>query len=92
MSAFTVLTGKLTGNIYLGRPRRRWGYNIRMDLIQTKFWFNQSLTVIILNYTHISLFFFRMKATLYCLMNLQKFPFDQQQCPLVLESCEFTVY
>ncbi|KAJ9585824.1 hypothetical protein L9F63_020526 [Diploptera punctata] len=28
----------------------------------------------------------RMKATLYCLMNLQKFPFDQQQCPLVLES------
>ncbi|GFG35414.1 hypothetical protein Cfor_10139 [Coptotermes formosanus] len=28
----------------------------------------------------------RMKVTLFCLMNLQKFPFDQQQCPLVLES------
>ncbi|CAB3369314.1 Hypothetical predicted protein [Cloeon dipterum] len=28
----------------------------------------------------------RMKVTLYCLMNLQKFPFDQQQCPLMLES------
>ncbi|KAF4524497.1 hypothetical protein B566_EDAN011508 [Ephemera danica] len=27
----------------------------------------------------------RMKVTLYCLMNLQKFPFDQQQCPLILE-------
>ena len=32
---------------------------------------------------------FRMKVTLFCLMNLQKFPFDQQQCPLVLESCKY---
>jgi len=31
---------------------------------------------------------FRMKVTLFCLMNLQKFPFDQQQCPMVLESCK----
>ncbi|XP_022189190.1 pH-sensitive chloride channel 2 isoform X2 [Nilaparvata lugens] len=28
----------------------------------------------------------RMKVTLLCLMNLQKFPFDSQICPLVLES------
>ncbi|XP_046658471.1 pH-sensitive chloride channel 2-like [Homalodisca vitripennis] len=28
----------------------------------------------------------RMKVTLLCLMNLQKFPFDNQRCPLVLES------
>ncbi|PSN55162.1 hypothetical protein C0J52_00638 [Blattella germanica] len=28
----------------------------------------------------------RMKVTLFCLMNLQKFPFDQQHCPLVMES------
>ncbi|XP_054257122.1 pH-sensitive chloride channel 2 [Macrosteles quadrilineatus] len=28
----------------------------------------------------------RMKVTLLCLMNLQKFPFDNQVCPLVLES------
>ena len=30
--AFKMLTGKLTGNIPLGRPRRRWEDNIRMDL------------------------------------------------------------
>ena len=31
-SAFKILTGKPTGNIPLGRPRRRWEDNIRMDL------------------------------------------------------------
>lgn len=33
----------------------------------------------------------RMKVTLFCLMNLQKFPFDQQECPLVLESWTYNV-
>ena len=31
-SAFKILTGKLTGKRCLGRPRRRWENNIRMDL------------------------------------------------------------
>ena len=31
-SSFKVLTGKRTGKIPLGRPRRRWEDNIRMDL------------------------------------------------------------
>ena len=31
-SAFKVLTGKPTGKRPLGRPRRRWGDNIRMAL------------------------------------------------------------
>ena len=31
-SAFKILTGKPTGNRPLGRPRRRWEDNIRMDL------------------------------------------------------------
>ena len=31
-SAFKILTGKPTGKIPLGRPRRRWEGNIRMDL------------------------------------------------------------
>ena len=31
-SAFKVLTGKPTGKRPLGRPRRRWEDNIRMDL------------------------------------------------------------
>ena len=29
---FNILTGKPTGNRALGRPRRRWEDNIRMDL------------------------------------------------------------
>ena len=31
-SAFKILTGKPTGNRPLGRPRRSWEDNIRMDL------------------------------------------------------------
>ena len=31
-SAFKVLTGKPTGKRPLGRPRRRWEDNIRMEL------------------------------------------------------------
>ena len=30
--AFKILTGKPTGKTPLGRPRRRWEHNIRMDL------------------------------------------------------------
>ena len=30
-SAFNILTGKPTGKRPLGRPRRRWEDNIRMD-------------------------------------------------------------
>ena len=30
--AFKIVTGKLTGNRPLGKPRRRWEGNIRMDL------------------------------------------------------------
>ena len=32
MSVFKILTGKPTGKRPLGRPRRRWEDNIRMDL------------------------------------------------------------
>ena len=31
-SSFKILTGKPTGKGLLGRPRRRWGDNIRMDV------------------------------------------------------------
>ena len=31
-SAFKIITGKTTGKRPLGRPRRRWEDNIRMDL------------------------------------------------------------
>jgi hypothetical protein len=34
-SAFKILTGKSYGNIHLGRTRRRWEDNIRMDLKET---------------------------------------------------------
>ena len=29
---FKIVTGKSTGNIHLGRPRRRWEDVVRMDL------------------------------------------------------------
>ena len=42
MNVFKILIGKPTGNIPLGRPRRRWENNIRMDLkemgINTRNW------------------------------------------------------
>ena len=31
-SAFKIVTGKPTGKRILGKPRRRWEDNIRMDL------------------------------------------------------------
>ena len=41
-SAFKILTGKSTENIFLARPSRRWEDNIRLDLteigINTKNW------------------------------------------------------
>jgi hypothetical protein len=41
-SAFKILTGALAGKRHLGRPRRRWEDNIRMDLkeigINTRNW------------------------------------------------------
>ena len=43
-SAVKILTGKPTGKIPLGRPRRRWEDNIKMDLeemgINAWNWFN----------------------------------------------------
>ena len=33
-SAFKILTGKPTGKRPLGRPRRRWEDNIRMDIVE----------------------------------------------------------
>ena len=42
MSAFKILIGNLTGKRHLGRPRRRWEDNIRLDLkeivINTRNW------------------------------------------------------
>ena len=41
-SASKILTGKPTGKRFLGRPRRRWEDNIKMDLkeidINTRSW------------------------------------------------------
>ena len=41
-SAFEILTGKPTGKRHLGRSRRRWEYNIRMNIkeigINTRNW------------------------------------------------------
>ena len=46
-SAFKMLTGKPTGKRPLGRPRRRWEDNIRMDLeeigINTRNWVDSAL-------------------------------------------------
>ena len=43
---FKILTGKPTGKRPLGRPRRRWEDNIRMDLeeigINTKNWIDSA--------------------------------------------------
>ena len=42
MGAFKIVTGELTGKRPLGRPRRRWEVNIRMNLkeigINTRDW------------------------------------------------------
>ena len=42
MSAFKILTGKPTGKMLLGRPKRRWEDNIRIYLkeiyINTRNW------------------------------------------------------
>lgn len=32
----------------------------------------------------------RLQATLYCWMNFKKFPFDEQYCSTVLESCKYS--
>ena len=37
-SALKILTGKHTGKRPLGRPRRRWEDNIRMDLEEISNW------------------------------------------------------
>lgn len=34
------------------------------------------------------IFSYRMKASIYCWMNLQKFPFDTQTCNINLVSCK----
>ena len=45
-SPFKILTGKPTGKRRLGRPRRRWEGNIRMDLeeigINASNWFDSA--------------------------------------------------
>jgi hypothetical protein len=39
-NAYKILVGEHEGNRQLGRPKRRWGDNIRMDLRENngKFW------------------------------------------------------
>ena len=48
-SAFIILTGTPTGKRPLGRPRRRWEDNIRMDFkeisINTRNWVNSAQEV-----------------------------------------------
>ena len=45
-SAFKTSTGTPAGKIPIGRPRRRWEDNIRMDLkeigISTRYWVNSA--------------------------------------------------
>ena len=46
-NAFNILTGISAGKILLGRPRRRWKDNIRMDLkeigiINARNWVNSA--------------------------------------------------
>ena len=36
-SVFKILTGKPTGKRPLGRPRRRWKENIRMDFLRNRY-------------------------------------------------------
>jgi len=35
-SAYKVLVGKFEGKVYLGRLRRRWEDNTKMDVIETR--------------------------------------------------------
>lgn len=35
---------------------------------------------------------FRMTTTIYCWMDLKKFPFDEQTCSLNMLSCEFYLF
>ena len=52
-SPFKILTGTLTGKRPLGRPRRRWEDNIRIDLkevgINTRNWVDSALVNAALN-------------------------------------------
>ena len=65
-SYFKILTGKPTGKRPLGRPRRRWEDNIRMDLkaisVNTRKWVDSAqdrdnwkvdiLSILILHYNY----------------------------------------
>lgn len=37
-------------------------------------------------------FSYRMTSTIYCWMNLKKFPFDTQTCEISLRSCEYFMW
>jgi hypothetical protein len=41
-NAYRILVGKTEGKRELGRPRRRWDYNIKMDLREIK-WVDMDL-------------------------------------------------
>jgi hypothetical protein len=38
-NAYRILMGKPEGKVPLGRPRRRWKVNIKMDLINRMDWY-----------------------------------------------------